>query len=112
MTHADRFRSYLRHYAARDLPPIAEMLAPRVHLRDWDISVHGRAEVLRETAANFARSRSIEIDVLTLHESADAVAGELRIVVDGTIELFVVDVLEFDDDGRITAIRAYEGRGD
>jgi len=40
------------------------------------------------------------------------VAGELRIVIDGTVELHVVDALTFAVDGRIQAIRAYRGRGD
>jgi hypothetical protein len=37
------------------------------------------------------------------------VAGELRIVVDEAIELYVVDVIEFDDRARVTAIRSYCG---
>lgn len=39
-------------------------------------------------------------------------AGELRIVVDGTIEMYVVDVISFDSNGKIKSIRAYLGRGD
>jgi steroid delta-isomerase len=47
-----------------------------------------------------------------LYESASSIAGELRILVDDTIELFVVDALDFDAHGQITAIRAFLGRGD
>ena len=39
-------------------------------------------------------------------------AGELRIVVDGKIELHVVDVISFDSNGKIKSIRAYLGRSD
>ena len=112
MSNAELFRGYLRSYADRDLAAISEILADEVLLRDWNISVHGRAEALRETADNFANSESVEIEVLDLYERADTVAGEVRIVVDGTIELFVVDVVTFDERGRITAIRSYKGRGD
>ena len=112
MPNAELFRSYLRSYADRDLAAISQMLADDVALRDWNISVRGRDEVLRETAENFANSESIEIEVLNLYEGGDAVAGEVRIVVDGTIELFVVDVVAFDEQGRVTAIRSYKGRGD
>lgn len=112
MTNEDRFLAYLHHYAARDLAPIEEMLAPDVHLRDWTISVHGKQAVLDETARNFAASRSIDIDVRALYESSDSVAGELRILVDDAIELFVVDVVTFDDTGLVTAIRSYRGLGD
>ena len=54
--------------------------------------------------------KSIEIDVLSILESERAVGGELRIRIDGEIELFVVDVVEFDEQGLICAIRAYLGR--
>jgi len=40
------------------------------------------------------------------------VAGELRIIVDGKDILYVVDVVTFNTDGKIKAIRAFIGRGD
>lgn len=61
------------------------MLAEEVHLRDWNISVRGKAEALRETAKNFAEAETIEITILSMYESSDTVAGELHIVVDGSL---------------------------
>ena len=108
----DRFLGYLRCYENKDLAGIAAMLADNVILRDWKICVHGRAAALAETETNFANAQSIQIEALRVYESPSAVAGELRIVVDGSIELFVVDVLDFDAHGQITAVRAYLGRGE
>jgi steroid delta-isomerase len=112
-----RFLDYLDAYAAKDLGRVSGMLADDVALRDWNISVRGKAEAVAQTAANFAGARSIGIEVLGLLEGglevpapAGRVAGELRILVDGMIELRVVDVLDFDAEGRIVAIRAYLGR--
>ena len=112
MTHIDLFRTYLRHYADKNLDAISVMLAEEVHLRDWNISVFGKAEALRETAKNFADAESIAIHILALYENADTVAGELHIVVDGKIDLYVVDVVTFNTNGKVTAIRSYKGRGD
>lgn len=112
MNLTDRFRHFLACYARKDLPGISRMLADSVSLRDWNISVQGRADVEQATSANFAAARSIDIDVLTVYESPYAVAGELRIVVDGQTELFVVDVIQFDPHGQVTAIRSYKGRTD
>ena len=50
--------------------------------------------------------------MLSLFESADGVAGELRILINGRDELHVVDVLRLDADGRIDQIHAYVGCGD
>jgi hypothetical protein len=112
MSPLQHFHHYLDRYAAKDLDAIAAMFDPHVHLRDWNISVHGRAAALAETQRNFDSAQAIGIEVLHVHESAHAVAGELRVVVDGSIVLHVVDVVQFSPAGLITAIRAYLGRAD
>jgi hypothetical protein len=111
MSNKPAFLNYLYHYAHKALEPLSAMLAENVALRDWKISVSGRAAVEAETARNFSAARTIEIEVLGLLEDGDTVAGELRIVVDGETELHVVDVIAFDAAGKIKAIRAYLGRG-
>lgn len=68
--------------------------------------------MLAETAGSFAAVQSIVIPGLRLCESADAVAGELKITLDAKTEFFVVDVIAFETDGRIRSIRGYLGRGD
>lgn len=88
------------------------MLADNVTLRDWNISVSGKAAAVDETAKNFNSCERIDIEVLGTYESYDSVAGELRILVDEHIELYVVDVVTFDPSGMISAIRAYLGNGD
>lgn len=111
-TQSERFLTYLRHYADKNFDAIAAMFADDIALRDWNLAVTGKAAALRETAKNFASAQTIAIEPLHVYESDDGVAGELRIVIDGAIDLFVVDALTFAADGRIQAIRAYLGRGD
>ncbi len=112
MNHTEFFRTYLHHYADKNLEAISAILAEEVHLRDWNIPAHGKAAALRETEKNFAEAESIEIRMLALYENSDTVAGELHIVADGRINLYVVDVVTFNTQGCITAIRSYKGRGD
>ena len=112
MSLTERFEAYIEAYAAQDLDAVSDMLADDVRLRDWKISVTGKELAVAETRKNFAAAERIEIDILTTYAAPSAVAGELKIVVDGTEELHVVDVLAFGDDGRIESIRAYLGRPD
>ena len=72
----------------------------------------GKAEAIREIVKNFAEAESIEIYILALYESTDTVAGELHIGVDGRIDLHVVDVVTFNTQGSVAAIRSYKGRSD
>ena len=112
MSHANTFRRYLHFYESRDLEAIAELFAEQIQLRDWNLSVVGKAAALAETRHNFESVESLRIEVLSLFESADGVAGELRILINDRDELHVVDVLRFDAEGRICQIHAYVGRGD
>lgn len=88
------------------------MFSDDVSLRDWKICVKGKVAALAETKANFDAATSIQIHPLCVYATSNAVAGELKILVDGNVELFVVDVVDFDADGKIKAIRAFLGRGD
>jgi len=111
LSHRERFIAYLRAYEAKNLPAIDAMLADDVELCDWNLSVRGQAAVLAETRKNFESAGRLEILIGTIHESDDgAVAAELRILIDGHIDLRVVDVIAFDDQGLIRRIRAYKGR--
>jgi steroid delta-isomerase len=112
MSNKERCLEYLRSYAQKDLTAIAAMFAEDIALRDWNVAVRGKAAAVAETARNFAGAQSIEIHPLNICENHESVAAELRIVVDGHIELHVVDVISFRADGRISSIHAYLGRAD
>ena len=112
VSHRNRFLHFLDCYAKKDIDGISQMLTDDVSLRDWNISVQGRFEVESATQQNFRGAHSIKIEVLHVYESPSTVAGELKIVVDEKIELYVVDVIEFHSDNRIRAIRSYKGRAD
>ena len=112
MSARERFSAYLAAYAAKDLEKISDMFAADITLRDWKISVSGKDAALAETQKNFRAARSIAIEILATYESVSAIAGELRIVVDTSEVLYVVDVVSFNAQGEIEAIRAYLGRAD
>ena len=103
---------YLRKYAEKDLDGIEEMFSDDIVLRDWKIRVTGKKNALDETLKNFEAADSIRIEVLSIYESDHTVAAELKITVDDSEELYVVDVITFNSKGQIESIRAYLGRGD
>ncbi|MBC7376201.1 MAG: nuclear transport factor 2 family protein [Burkholderiaceae bacterium] len=112
MSNKRRFTEFLESYAKKDLVAIARLLADDATLKDWNISVRGREAVESETQKNFQDAESIKIEVLHLYEGQDSVAGELKITVNQSIEIYVVDVISFDSSGKIRAIRSYKGRED
>ena len=103
---------YLEKYAEKDIKAMEEIFADAIILRDWKIRVVGKEAALSETRKNFEAADSIEIEVLSTYENNNTVAAELKITVDQSEELYVVDVISFNADRKIDAIRAYLGRGD
>lgn len=104
--------AYLRKYADKDLDGVAALFEDNIVLRDWKIRAVGKQKAIEETKKNFEAAQSIAIDVLSTYENDHTVAAELKIVVDELEELYVVDVITFNEKGLITSIRAYLGRGD
>ena len=103
---------YLKKYEEKDLDSIANLFSEAIILRDWKIRVVGKTDAIRETRKNFEAADTIAIEVLAIYENEDTVAAELKITVDETEELYVVDVISFNAQGKIKSIRAYLGRGD
>ena len=111
-TNKERCQTYLNGYAAKDIAAIDDIFAEDIVLRDWKIRVVGKPLALEETQKNFDAVDHLKIDILATYESDDTVAAELRILIDGSEELYVTDVITFNTEGKISSIRAYVGRGD
>lgn len=112
MSNQDLFLTYLRHYSQKNLVEVAALFADDIALRDWKIAVRGKSAAIAETRKNFESADTIEIHPLGIFENQDTVAAELKILVNGTIELHVMDVITFNPNGKIQSIRAYLGRSD
>lgn len=63
-----------------------------------------------ETENNFNTSNSIKIYPLQLYEIENAMAGDLRIVIDHSDEIYVVDIIDFTPEGKIYNVHAFLGR--
>ena len=101
--------SYLQAFAKKDIDYLRAMLAPAVSLRDWDIHAEGLDAVLAANSNIFNAVETIVVTPVNIFVNGNTVVAELNIEIDGTEPLRVVDILVFDHDGKICAIRAYKG---
>jgi hypothetical protein len=101
--------AFLKAYEAKDIDAVAHMLADDVSLQDWNLEVHGKDAVLSETKKNFLDAQHLQIEVRELYEGNGRAAARLRIVVNKSIELEVVDTIVVNSDGKVSSIRAYKG---
>ena len=82
-------------------------------LRDWDVSVEGAAAVGEANAKIFAAVPAISIEVLSIHVCEGTRTAVCEILVHlgdaGKTSLKVADVIVFNDELKIVALRAYKG---
>lgn len=101
--------NYFRAFAGKDINSLSGMLAPDVLLRDWDICAEGIEAVISANSKIFSAVETIVVNPVNIFSDGKVVIAELIITVDCGVPLRVVDILEFTDDGKICAIRAYKG---
>ncbi len=109
MKPAEVLAAFLKAYEAKDIDAIAPMLTDDVHLQDWNLEAHGKDAVLAETRKNFLEAEHLQMEVRQFYEGTGCAAARLRIVVNKSIELEVVDTIVVSPDGKVSSIRAYKG---
>jgi hypothetical protein len=100
---------YFETFSRKDLDELGVMFTGDVALRDWEISATGIDEVLAANKKIFDSVEYIHVMPLNLYQDDNTVIAELSIVVSGAVHLSVVDVIKFNDAGKISSIRAYKG---
>jgi ketosteroid isomerase-like protein len=105
---------YFETFSSKDLNGLASMFADNIMLRDWTGDATGKEKVLTANQDIFDAVDTIQVKPLTLYQAEasledNTVIAEIEIEVNGDEKLMVVDVIDYDDNGLITSIRAYKG---
>jgi len=102
-------RNLLAAYQAKDIATIASMFHPEVVLRDWNSEVRDHSAAVAEFTKNFEQAQSLKIQIKRIYLGELSAAAELEIAVNETEQINVVDVLTFNNEGKIMSIVAYKG---
>ena len=115
-TSLEYFEAFNKH----DLDELREMFSEDVSLRDWEISANGIDEVLEANSKIFNSVDSISVTPVMVYEGVDkllmgplGVEGtsivELEVLLNEKETLLVIDIIEFNREGKIKSIKAYKG---
>lgn len=99
---------YLKSFAEKDIGSLEVLFADTVSLADWDGHLIGKDNIIEFNKKVFASINSISIDIVKVAVGQNTVMAELRITLNNSTTLNVVDVIEFDDDNKIQSIKAYK----
>jgi len=102
-------RRYFEAFQSREIIRLKPFFSENVSLRDWEIDAYGLQAVLQANQSIFSSTKSISVRPSKVVVGENIVFAELDIKIDTSVFLRVVDIIEFDITGKITAIRAFKG---
>lgn len=101
--------NYFEAFSNKDLDTLTELYSEDVSLADWEpLFFDGKNDVLQANKTLFESVDSLNIVVKRIGSNDKNVFAEIDISINGTVQVFVVDILEFDEEQKIKSIRAYK----
>ena len=108
-------KKYFKAWNTNKSENLKNLFADDISLHDWDAGVEGLEEVLKANDAKFEGVESIKVNVISIDKitKQKKCYCDLEIMIitsDGTsAKIYVLDVITFNDEGKIKSIRAYKG---
>lgn len=104
---------YFINFNNKNLEKLSELFSDDISLTDWNISVKGKENVLKEISNIFSNVQNIKISIYgDLYEDKNTVCCEIEIILNNYTAnyeiLKVVDIITFNDYGKIEKINAYK----
>jgi len=101
--------NYFEAFSNKDLDTLTELYSENVTLADWEpLFFDGKEQVLNANKNLFESVESVNIVVKRIGSNDKNVFAEIDILINCNTQLFVVDILEFDQNQKIKSIRAYK----
>ena len=101
-------KRYFEAFSNKDVEALRQLFAENVKLRDWAIMAAGRNKVIDANRTIFNSFDRINVEIVSTCTNENIVSCEILIDLDNEY-LLVNDVIEFNDEMKIKAIRAYKG---
>ena len=119
-----QLRKYFQAFADKNIEILTEMFTDDIILIDWNNTFTGKDQVVNEVQGIFTNFQTIKLEVTDIFSSLNIInadsgettvsipqdesfACEIVIVFDDLEPLYIMDLIEFDDEGRIKKLTAY-----
>ena len=119
-----QLRNYFQAFADKNIEVLTEMFTDDIILIDWNNTFSGKDQVVNEVQGIFKNFKTIKLEVTDIFSSLDIInadrgettvsipkddsfACEIVIVFDDLEPLYIMDLIEFDEENRIKKLTAY-----
>ena len=101
-------KNYIHSFSNKDTHTLGTFFSDSCVLIDWDVQLTGKDNIIQFNHEFFSSVSQIHINIIQLHQSQHTVIAEMNISIDHSPALHIVDVIDFDQENKISAIRAYK----
>ena len=105
---AESTTNYFKYWGEKNITALADLLSEDVRLKDREIEVSGIESVLEANSNIFASVKNLGVSVEDLSYGENTVFCKITVHANDT-DIPVVDILEFNEAGKIKNITAYRG---
>ena len=110
----DLVADYFKKWNDHDGAAVGALFAEQADLQDWNASVSGKEEIQTFNEDLFAACPDIRCEVRNVHVSGQTMTATCEILVhvnkNDTDAIKAVDVITFDNDGKIKNLQAFKQR--
>lgn len=99
---------YFKYFSNKDLQNLENLFSENITLKDWDINVIGKQEVLKANKNIFESVESILVTLSKIYQDKNVVLCEIDILINRKEKLRVIDIIKFDENNKIKEILAYK----
>ena len=100
---------YFKLFSNKDIDKLSNLFDTDVTLVDWEISATGKDKVIEANLNIFKSVDLINVDVIDIIQKYNHFSCQLVITINGSEKIDVVDMIKFNENGKIMSIKAYKG---
>ena len=102
-------KEYFWAWGDKNISKLAEMFAEDVRLRDWNQTAFGREQTLIANNNIFTSVKTCSALPLYMYQDGNTVACRLNVYINDDNAFEVLDLITFNDEGKIVEILAFRG---
>ena len=102
-------KEYFWAWSDKNISKLAEMFAEDVRLRDWNLTAFGREQTLIANNSIFTSVKTCSALPLYMYQDGNTVACRLNVYINDDNAFEVLDLITFNDEGKIVEILAFRG---
>ena len=100
---------YFNIFSRKEIDKLEQLFANDIYLRDWEVEAIGISNVIKANQDIFDSAKTLEVEPINIYKDMNTLICELIITIDSSEIELVVDIIEFDESGKIKSIKAYKG---